>query len=208
MIIDYLNKNGLIVATKNKGKLKEISKYFEPYNINLFSLNDLEHDIEINENGTTFQENALKKAISIYLYTNKAVLADDSGLVVPELGGEPGVFSSRYSGDNANDQNNIEFLLNKLSNRGLKNPSAYFWCNMALLIPKCPIIESYGKLEGIIIDTLKGSDGFGYDPIFYIANKNKTVAEISLQEKNEISHRALALQNLLVKIKDINFEAK
>ena len=199
-LIKKLKKDGILVATKNKGKLEEISEYFNPYNIKLKSLLDLDYKIEINEDGDTFKENSLKKAVSVILHENTPVLADDSGLVVPALNDEPGIHSARYSGIGASDDDNMNKLLSKIKHSGLIKPKAYFYCSMTLLVPSYGIIEADGRLDGLINDIRRGNKGFGYDPIFYLQEKQFTLAELSLETKNTISHRARALENLIKKI--------
>lgn len=187
----------IVVATKNKGKIAEFKKIFSAYNIKIKSLIDIDESIDIVEDGMTFEENAIKKAQTIANILNCPVVADDSGLVVPLLDGEPGIFSARYAGLPKSDLRNNEKLLLKLKDKGIERPKAYFYCALALCSPKFSPIVVTGKCDGFIIDEFRGENGFGYDPIFYLEEYGKTMAELDAVQKNSISHRKKATLELV-----------
>jgi len=188
----------MIIATKNKGKVKEIKHFFKNLDITFKSLNDFMEIPEIIENGITFEENAIIKAKMIADFLNKSVIADDSGLEVDYLNGKPGIYSSRYSGDNATDESNRKKLLEAL--KDIKDPlkrTARFICSLVLWEPeKGLVFSTNGVCEGIIGFEEKGKGGFGYDSIFIPSGYKKTMAQLNGNEKNRISHRGKALSNL------------
>lgn len=184
-----------MLATKNRGKIEEFISLLRGVFQKIMTLTDLDSAPDIVEDGNTFRENALKKARSISEFTQKLVLADDSGLEVEALGGRPGIFSSRYAGEGARDKDNIDKLLRELS--GLSNRKGRFVCSIALVSPDGKEIVAEGACEGIIIDEPRGESGFGYDPVFLIPEMNKTFAELGPEEKNRISHRARAVKALI-----------
>ena len=184
----------IIIATKNRGKLKEFRDLFRNYFENIESLLDHESCPEILEDGTTFEENALIKAKAISSIFNKIVLADDSGLVVEALNGEPGIYSARYAGESSTDDENTDKLLNKI--KPYKNRKAKFVSVIALVYPSNETKVFKGICEGLIIDEKRGDNGFGYDPIFFLPDLNKTMAEITPELKNRISHRSEAVMKL------------
>jgi len=186
----------LIVATRNRGKLVEISQLLGEYVHTILSLQDFPDLPEIVEDGATFEENALKKATSTALATGRPVIADDSGLTVEVLGGKPGVYSARFAGDDANDAENNEKLLRELSGIPVEKRLASFRCVIALSLPDGTQQTFTGELEGLILETPRGSGGFGYDPLFFVQEYNKTLAELPLDIKNRISHRGKALNKL------------
>lgn len=165
----------------------------EDLSIEIRSLNDYQDIPDINEDGKSFFENALKKARIISEHTGEIVLADDSGLEVNYLGGEPGVYSSRYSGNDANDSRNIQKLLETLEGVSIEKRSASFKCVLVLYRPDGRYWSFEGRLQGIINDKPVGSMGFGYDPVFFLPELELTVAQIPLELKNKISHRAKAI---------------
>ncbi len=191
----------IVLASNNRGKLREIVGLFEKYNILLPSDLGIEYSYE--EVGNTLLENAFGKATHLYRLlleagVEKAVLADDSGLFVEALGGEPGVRSARYGatdGKKLSDRERNEYLLERL--KGKSNRKAYFLCCMVLVRGEDRFIIVQEKFEGKIIDSPRGSGGFGYDPLFYVPELNKTVAELPEEEKNKISHRARAAKVIL-----------
>ncbi|NIA18898.1 MAG: XTP/dITP diphosphatase [Xanthomonadaceae bacterium] len=187
----------ILVATGNQGKLREISNLLADLPITLKSLADFA-DLEMPpENGTTFSANARQKAIFAVEKTGSWVLADDSGLVVPSLNGEPGIYSARYAGDDADDRKNNLYLLAKLQNIPAIQRQAWFVCVMVLAMPSGEIHQFEGRCEGRIAAAMKGDKGFGYDPLFLLSpGFSKTMAEISLAEKQKISHRGMALHQL------------
>ncbi|MGE5443704.1 MAG: XTP/dITP diphosphatase [Ignavibacteriales bacterium] len=184
-----------MLATKNRGKIEEFISLLRGVFQKIMTLTDLDSAPDIVEDGNTFRENALKKARFISEFTQKLVLADDSGLEVEALGGRPGIFSSRYAGEGARDKDNIDKLLRELS--GLSNRKGRFVCSIALVSPDGKEIVAEGACEGIIIDEPRGESGFGYDPVFLIPEMNKTFAELGPEEKNRISHRARAVKALI-----------
>lgn len=191
------NETSIIIATKNKGKVKEIWHFLKDLNINLLSLNDFENLPEIIEDGKNFKENSIKKAKIIAETFQKLTLADDSGLEVDFLNGNPGVYSSRYSGENATDKSNRDKLLSELAEiKDLNERTARFVCHLVLWDPQRGLLfETDRFCEGWIGFEETGSGGFGYDCIFIPKGFNKTMAQLSKDEKNEISHRGKALKD-------------
>ncbi|BDR58788.1 XTP/dITP diphosphatase [Xylocopilactobacillus apicola] len=184
----------IIIATKNPGKAKEFQKLFsDQYEI--VTLNDLTDLPTIIENGSTFKENATIKAQTIYKATNETVIADDSGLVVDALNGEPGIYSARYAKDH-DSKANMDKLINKIKKIPPQKRTAHF-ITVLVVISKYGKIEETGRVDGLIIEHPKGNDGFGYDPIFYYPPKDKTFAEMTMSEKNQISHRGKAMEQLI-----------
>ena len=162
--------------------------------INLLSLNDLEKKVEIKETGATFFENAFIKAKTVYEEFKLPVIADDSGLIVEEIG-EPGVFSARYAGENASDYKNNLKLIEKIKH--IQNRKAYFECVLVFIDNSGNVHNAVGRCYGEIIEEPRGEKGFGYDPIFFLPELNKTMAELELKEKNKISHRGKAFNKFL-----------
>jgi len=186
----------IILASNNNGKLKELSITLASLNIELVSQSTYQIE-SVDETGLSFIENALIKARHASKITKLPAIADDSGLVVPALNGEPGIYSSRYSGNQANDQTNIDCLLKKMQT--ITNRDAYFYCALVFVynaLDPAPLF-AIGKFHGEITTNQSGMGGFGYDPIFYIKQHKKTAAQLSSEEKNKISHRAIASQKLL-----------
>lgn len=201
--MQQLKNNKVLIATKNRGKVKEFKDYFNEMNIDVQSLSDFSDLPDIIEDGQTFAENARKKARVIAEHLQMPVLADDSGLCVDALDGNPGVFSARYAGEQATDEMNNRKLLSDLQSAEVKTGDsmlspARFICALALFDPKNgQVFESEGACPGFITDTPKGTNGFGYDPLFYLPQYGKTMAEISIEDKNQISHRGEAIRKLL-----------
>jgi XTP/dITP diphosphohydrolase len=183
----------LIFATGNQHKLMEVKKIM-PSHIELLSLKDIDFTEDIEETGKTLEENALLKAKTIYDKTGISCIADDSGLLVDALNGEPGVYSARYAGPEKSDENNTQKLLKELHTSN--NRHAHFKTVIALVTPGKEILFD-GKIEGQIITEKRGANGFGYDPIFVPNGFQQTFAELSLDEKSKISHRALAVKKLI-----------
>jgi XTP/dITP diphosphohydrolase len=193
----------IIFATKNEGKVKEISEMLASTDIVLVSLNRFESLPEIVEDGKTYRENALKKAKIISEFTGEIVLADDSGLQVDVLGGEPGVYSARYAGEGATDEKNNAKLLAQLKDVPEEKRIASFFCALVLYYPDGHYRSFEAEWQGRIIDERRGTNGFGYDPIFLWPAMNKTAAELTPEIKNTVSHRGQAfmkLRNYLSKI--------
>lgn len=191
----------LVIASNNSHKVYEIKQILSGKFDEILSLREAGVDHETIEDGMTFMENALKKAREIAEICGHVVLADDSGLCVNALDGAPGIFSARYAGGGKNhstDKENNDFLLKNLA--GVDERSAYFICTMALVYPDGREVCAEGYMHGKIIDTPRGNCGFGYDPLFVPTGEVRTVAEMTDGEKNAISHRSMALKNLLAKI--------
>lgn len=188
--------NRLLVATKNKNKLKEISQILIDLGINVSSAYEvIESDMDIEETGSTFEENARLKSETISMLTDHFVIADDSGLEVDFLDRAPGVYSARYAGDGATDESNNDKLLNALKDIPLSRRTARFVCAISLSLKGKTITTFRGTCEGKISKEKIGSHGFGYDPLFLLES-GKTMAELAVEEKNYISHRARALLQL------------
>jgi XTP/dITP diphosphohydrolase len=190
----------IVIATKNTGKIKEFKSLLYPTVKSISSINDYSNIPDIEETGSSFEENALIKAKKIASLTNKPTIADDSGLEVLSLNNEPGIYSARYAGINCSDRDNINKLLINLTNA--KNRNAKFVCVIALIIPYQKDRLFYGECDGIITDNPSGDKGFGYDPVFLIPSLNKTFAELDLDEKNLYSHRAKAIEKLIFYLKN------
>lgn len=189
----------IIVATKNRGKALDFIGMFEPLGFEVKTLHDYDEIKDVEETGTTFEENAVIKAEVVAKRLGKIVIADDSGLIVDALNGEPGIYSARYAGEHKDDEANIDKVLKKLKSVPDHERTARYYCALALAFPDGRTTTVNGTCEGIIRHERRGTNGFGYDPIFYMNELGKTMAEITLEEKNQISHRAEAMR----KLKDI-----
>ena len=185
----------VIAATKNNGKLKELNRVMENYDITLVSMKDADICVEIVEDGETFEENALIKARTLHKITGKPVVADDSGLCVNCLGGRPGVYTARYGGEDLDYPSKMKMLIEEVNNQGTNDRSAYYACTIVYIDKNSKEYVFYGRCDGEIADAPRGNGGFGYDPIF-IAKDGKTMAELTDEEKDEISHRGKALRLL------------
>lgn len=185
-----------IIATHNPGKVKEFKDILVPKGYDVKSLADIGFLEEIEETGHTFEENAVLKAEAVAKAVNKMVIADDSGLSVDNLGGSPGVYSARYAGEQKDDTANINKVLQELRGIEKEQRTARFRCALAVSIPGEETKTVEGHVEGYIAEEPKGENGFGYDPIFIVKDKDKTMAELTSDEKNKISHRANALKKL------------
>jgi len=193
----------ILVATKNVGKVKELERLFANLPARLRSLNEFPDVVEAVETGVTFAENAVLKAQSYALQTGVWALADDSGLEVEALGGAPGVFSARYAGENATDEEKIEKLLGELDTRRDENRRARFVCAMAISDEKGEIkFLTEGICAGRIAPTAKGANGFGYDPVFIPAGFGQTFGELANEMKEKISHRARASKKIIQYLHD------
>ena len=188
----------LIIASNNKHKIKEIKKILEGCFDEIVSLSEAGIEHETVEDGITFFENAKKKAYEIAMISGCAALADDSGICVRALGGAPGVMSARFCGEHGDDEGNNDLLLEKL--KGEEDRSAYYACAIVICYPDGRHVASHGYFFGEITEERIGSGGFGYDPLFKPVGSSRTVAEMSEDEKNRISHRAKALRRILDKI--------
>ena len=186
----------LLVATGNKGKLREFAELLKGVVDTILSPADFPGLPEVEEDGATFEENAIKKARSAALFTGCPVLADDSGLSVDYLNGSPGVYSARYAGEGASDANNNALLLRELAGVPVERRSAAFHCVIALCQPDGSCRTFDGSLPGVILESPRGEGGFGYDPLFLVPEYNQTFSELPLEIKNGISHRGRAMQLL------------
>lgn len=191
----------IIVATKNQNKVNEIKKIFAPLGFNVMSQDDAGIDVDVEETGDTFAKNALIKARAVAMLCDDCVLADDSGLCVEALDGRPGVFSARYAGPGATDLEKIEKLLIEMQDK--TNRKAKFVTNIAFIFPDGREIVTQGEVSGKILREPVGSNGFGYDPVFYSTELEKTFAQAEMDEKNRISHRGRALSALYDELKQI-----
>jgi XTP/dITP diphosphohydrolase len=186
----------VIIATKNRGKAREFEDIFARRGVAVRTLLDYPEIVDVEETGQSFEENAVLKAEVISNQLKKMVIGDDSGLIVDALDGRPGIFSARYAGEEKSDQANMDKVLNELKNVPIEERSARFYCALAMAAPGLETITVSGTCEGRILEERKGTNGFGYDPIFYVIEKELSMAELSSDEKNKISHRAKALKKL------------
>lgn len=186
----------IIVATKNQGKIKEMITAFKNLDVELHSLSEFGNLPDAIEDGSTFAENALKKASFYAKQTNCACLADDSGLEIDVLGGAPGIYSARFAGYHADDSANNKKMVEELTKKNVSSSAAHYVCALAFVDTDGSSLSCEGRCSGIIRNFARGEGGFGYDPYFYLPNLDKTMAEITLAEKNTISHRGLALKNM------------
>jgi XTP/dITP diphosphohydrolase len=187
----------MVLATKNKNKLREVSEFLAPHGIEVVSLHEFPDLPEIEEYGETFKENAIIKATEACMFTGLMALADDSGLEVDCLEGLPGVYSSRFGGEDKDDTANNKKLLELLEGVPAEQRTARFKCVMAIATTDCFVYTAEGTCEGVIGEQPRGEGGFGYDPLFYLPEYGKTFAELDLEIKNKISHRARALTGVL-----------
>ncbi|WP_336832091.1 XTP/dITP diphosphatase [Staphylococcus pseudoxylosus] len=182
----------IVIASNNKGKINDFKVIFPDYNV--IGIAELIEDFDVEETGDTFEANAKLKSEAAAKALNKRVIADDSGLEVFALGGEPGIFSARYAGTEKDDNANIEKLLTNLGDE--TNRTAQFVCVISMSAPGEETIQFKGTVEGEITLSQIGEQGFGYDPIFYLEDKNKTMAQLTAEEKSEVSHRGKAIEKL------------
>lgn len=191
-----IEKQKLVLASGNKHKIKEISQMLPEFEV--VGYKDFGLDFEIEENGTTFYENALIKAKTVAETLNLPALSDDSGICVDALNGEPGIYSARYAGD-GDDNHNNELLLKNM--QGVKNRKAKFVCCMVFYKPNGEIVTATGETHGSIMETVQGEHGFGYDPLFFSDDLGECLGIASPEKKNTISHRFRAIQALRDKLK-------
>jgi XTP/dITP diphosphohydrolase len=181
----------LVLATTNKNKVKEFQEMVGDFPVEIRSVSDFGPIPECIEDGETFDDNAYKKAVHTAKILGLPAIADDSGLVVEALDGAPGVYSARYAGENATDEENCQKLLKELE--GVTNRKAAFKCVLSIAVPSGPALTYEGSCEGTILEEKRGESGFGYDPLFYFEEFGKTFAECNAEEKNRVSHRGKAL---------------
>lgn len=187
----------IILATQNQGKTREFKELLADEDIEVLSLLDIPDWEDVEENGSTFADNAALKARAAVSRTGMIALADDSGLEVDALGGAPGVFSARYAGEPKDDERNNDKLLHLLENTPDDQRTARFRCTLVMTTPFGKEYLTEGVIEGQILRQRRGQDGFGYDPVFYLPEYKLTMAEISLAEKNRLSHRAQAFRKVI-----------
>ncbi len=188
------DKITIVIATRNKGKKSEISDLLKGFPIDIKGLDDFGPIPHIEEDGDTFDENAYKKASFTARMLGFPALADDSGLLAEALEGAPGVLSARYAGENATDEQRYQKLLQEME--GKTNRKAAFECVISIAVPTGPALTYEARCEGLIAEQPSGSNGFGYDPVFYYPPLNKTFGELTLEEKSHVSHRGKALREL------------
>lgn len=188
----------MVLASKNAHKLTEMSAILSQLGIEVVLESDVGVDVDVEETGTTFEENAALKATAVMKACGLPAIADDSGLCVTALGGGPGVYSARYGGEGLSDQDRYRLVLNGLS--GQLDRSAKFVSCICCAFPNGDTVRARGECPGLITYSPRGEDGFGYDPVFLVPEKRKTFAEMTAQEKNAISHRGVALQNFKVEL--------
>lgn len=185
----------LLLATNNQGKVREYRSLFSNLPYEVVTLAEQGITVEVEEAGSSLEENARLKATTIVAQSHLLTLADDSGLEVDALGGEPGPLSHRYAGEGASDADRVNYLLSRLKDVPREERAARFRCVIALALPDGEVEFCHGECPGIIILEPCGEQGFGYDPIFYLPQLGKTMAELSLEEKNRVSHRGQAARN-------------
>ncbi len=188
------NSITLVIATRNKGKTSEIMDLLKEFPVNIKNLDDFGPIPAVEEDGDTFDKNAYKKASFTSRILGLPALADDSGLLIKALGGAPGVHSARYAGENASDEQRCSKVLSEM--KGKTDRRAAFKCVISIAVPPGPALTYEGHCEGLITKEPAGSNGFGYDPIFFFSPLNKTFAELTREEKNRVSHRGNALREL------------
>lgn len=199
----------VVLASKNKHKLEEISQITEKFGMELVLKSDLGVDIDVEETGSTFEENSFLKAEAVMKATGLPALADDSGIAVDALNGEPGIYSARYGFDESlDDWGRLQLLLKNTEQVPDERRQAKFVCVITLVTPQQEIIQARGEVHGMLLRTPAGQGGFGYDPIFYYPPLGKSLAELTPEEKNQVSHRANALQVFYQKLKEAGYADK
>ena len=199
----------VVLASKNQHKLVEISQITEKFGFELVLQSALGVDIDVEETGTTFEENSLLKAEAVMKATGLPALADDSGIAVDALNGEPGIYSARYGFDDTlDDKGRVQLLLKNMEHVPDGQRQAKFVCVITFVHPDGQIIQARGEIHGELLRETRGENGFGYDPIFYYPPLNKSTAELSPEEKNKVSHRAVALNVFYEKMKEAGYADK
>ncbi len=199
----------VVLASKNKHKWEEIRKITEKLDIQLIMESELGVDIDVEETGTTFEENSLLKARAVMEATGLPALADDSGIAVDALNGEPGIYSARYGFDESlDDWGRLQLLLKNMENVPDDRRQGKFVCVITMITPENEIIQARGEVHGMITRKPAGEGGFGYDPIFYYPPFGKTLAEVPAEQKNQVSHRAKALNLFYEKLKEAGYADK
>lgn len=191
----------LIVASNNAHKISEIKEMLSKFDLQVLSLKEAGINVDVEENGTTFMENALIKARAIKVLCEDAmVLSDDSGLAVEALNGEPGIYSARYCGEHGNDVENNKKLIREMAGIPFEDRKAKFVCAMALIVDNKNEVQVQGEVDGFILESYEPCEGFGYDPLFYVPELKATFNDVSSEVKNSMSHRGRALEKLTVEI--------
>ncbi len=199
----------IVLASKNAHKLREISRITEKFGFELVLQSQLGIDLDVEENGSTFEENSYIKAHAVMEATGLPALADDSGIAVDALNGEPGIYSARYGFDESlDDWGRLLLLLKNTENVPDGSRQAQFVCVITLVMPDGQTIQARGEAHGELLRAPKGEGGFGYDPIFYYPPLGKAFAELSAEEKNQVSHRAVALMRFNEKLKEAGYADK
>ena len=199
----------VVLASKNPHKLVEISKITEQFDMELVLQSELGVDIDVEETGSTFEENSYLKARAVMEATGLPALADDSGIAVDALNGEPGIYSARYGFDESlDDWGRLQLLLKNTENVPDGQRQAQFVCVITLVTPDGKVIQARGEVHGELLRAPAGEGGFGYDPIFYYPPYGKSLAEVSAEEKNQVSHRANALRVFYEKLKEAGYADK
>ena len=192
----------IVFATGNEGKMREVRLILQDLGFPVLSMKEAGVSLDIEENGTTFAENAMIKARAVWEKTGVIVLADDSGLVVGYLGGEPGVYSARYLGEDTSYEIKNQAIIDRLADAKEEERTARFVSAIATVLPDGSELVTEGTVEGLIAHEPAGNGGFGYDPIFYLPEYGVTSAEIPIEKKNEISHRGKALEAMKIKLRE------
>ena len=199
----------VVLASKNAHKLEEISKITEQFGIELVLQSQLGIDIDVEENGTTFEENSFIKAEAVMKASGLPALADDSGIAVDALNGEPGIYSARYGFDESlDDWGRLQLLLKNMEQVPDGQRQAKFVCVITMVTPEGETIQARGEIHGQLLREARGENGFGYDPIFYYPPLGMTTAEMSAADKNQVSHRANALKVFYDKLKEAGYADK
>ena len=196
----------VVLASKNPHKLVEISKITEQFDIELVLESELGVDIDVEETGSTFEENSFQKADAVMRATGLPALADDSGIAVDALNGEPGIYSARYGFDESlDDWGRLQLLLKNTEQVPDGRRQAQFVCVITMVTPEGQVIQARGEIHGELTRSPRGENGFGYDPIFYYPPMGKTTAEMTPQEKHQVSHRGVALRVFYEKLKEAGY---
>ena len=199
----------IVLASKNKHKLEEISRITEKFGFELVLQSELGIDLDVEENGTSFEENSLIKAEAVMRATGLPALADDSGICVDALNGEPGIYSARYGFDDSlDDWGRLQLLLKNMEAVPDGQRQAKFVCVITMVTPEGKTIQARGEIHGELLRQARGENGFGYDPIFYYPPYGVTTAEMSAADKNQVSHRANALKIFNEKLKEAGYADK
>ena len=199
----------VVLASKNKHKLEEISKITQKFDMELVLESQLGVDIDVEETGSTFEENSYLKAEAVMKATGLPALADDSGIAVDALNGEPGIYSARYGFDESlDDRGRLNLLLKNTENVPDDKRQAKFVCVITLVTPQGQTIQARGEVHGTLLRAPAGENGFGYDPIFYYPPLGKSLAQVTAEEKNQVSHRANALKVFYEKLKEAGYADK